>query len=141
VSSVLQRKADADEPADVNLSLRLILDLLHKPVCFGGILAVIASFLFQATALSNGALAVVEPVLVIELPITLILAGAILHRPMHRREWTAVLAITVGLAGLLYFLSPSAGTGVRVPALEWILGYRRHAGVRGRPGGSGPASG
>ncbi|MGH9064912.1 MAG: DMT family transporter [Acidimicrobiales bacterium] len=122
VSSVLQRKADKDESSEDNLSLRLIWDLLHKPVWFGGILAVIAGFLLQATALSAGALAVVEPVLVLELPVTLVLAGFVFHRPMHGREWAAVVAITAGLAGLLYFLSPSAGTGTRVPDLEWALG-------------------
>lgn len=122
VSSVLQRKADKEEPAEDNLSLRLIWDLLHNPVWFGGILAVIAGFLLQATALSRGALATVEPVLVIELPITLLLAGRLFHRRLHRREWTAVAAITVGLAGLLYFLSPSAGSGAHIPDLEWGLG-------------------
>lgn len=62
-------------PQKQNLSLRLIWSLFREPVWFGGILALIAGFLLQATALSGGELAVVEPVLVLELPATLILAS------------------------------------------------------------------
>lgn len=107
VSSVLQRKADRDEPAADNLSFRLIIDLFHKPVWFLGILGVIAGFLLQAAALSTGALAVVEPILVFELPVTLLLAGLVFHRRLHRKEWIAAFAITFGLAALLYALAPS----------------------------------
>lgn len=121
-SSVLQRKADREEPAEESLSPRLIWALLHKPVWFGGILGVIAGFLLQATALRNGALAVVEPILVFELPITLILASVVFRRRLHAREWTASLAITVGLAGLLYFLHPSAGNRAEVAWQTWAIG-------------------
>lgn len=121
-SSVLQRKADSEESSEDNLSLRLIVDLLHKPVWFLGILGVIAGFLLQAAALSNGALAVVEPILIIELPITLLVAGVVFHRRLHVREWTAALAMTVGLAGLLYFLSPSGGAGAGLSWYTWTIG-------------------
>ena len=40
VSSVLQRKANAQVPQKENLSLRLIWSLVHEPVWFGGVLAV-----------------------------------------------------------------------------------------------------
>ncbi len=121
-SSVLQRKADRAEPPDENLSLRLIVDLSHRPVWFGGLMAVIAGFLLQAAALRTGALAAVEPVLILELPATLLLAGVVFDRRLHLREWTATAAITVGLAGLLYFLAPAGGSGHRIPGLEWALG-------------------
>ncbi len=121
-ASVLQRRADAKEPDELNLSFRLILDLLRRPMWFLGVLAVIAGFLLQALALSQGALAVVEPVLVFELPVTLVLAARIFHRRLHKREWSAALAITIGLAGLLYFLAPSGGTSKGVPAMVWVVG-------------------
>lgn len=114
-SSVLQRKADREESAEDNLSLRLIVDLLHSPTWFLGILGVIAGFLLQAVALGSGPLAVVEPILIIELPITLVLAGIIFGQRMHGREWTAALAMTAGLAGLLYFLSRPAARAPPCP--------------------------
>jgi drug/metabolite transporter (DMT)-like permease len=121
VSSVLQRKANQAEPSDDNMSYRLIVDLLHKPVWFGGILGVIAGFLLQAAALSTGPLSAVEPILILELPVTLILAGFVFHRRLHRREWVAAAAITVGVAGLLYFLAPRGGSA-GIPGVEWGIG-------------------
>jgi drug/metabolite transporter (DMT)-like permease len=85
-SSVLQRKANRDVPRNQNLSWRLIWSLLQQPVWFGGILAICVGFLLQATALDSGDLATVEPILVLELPLTLILAARIFGQRMHGRE-------------------------------------------------------
>ncbi|MGI8761591.1 MAG: DMT family transporter, partial [Jatrophihabitantaceae bacterium] len=150
ISSVLQRKANQDQPDEDNLSAKLILDLLHDPIWFGGICGVIAGFLLQAAALANGALSVVEPILVFELPVTLFLGGIVFHRRLHRREWTAALGMTIGLAGLLYFLAPNARVHPSVPWPTWTLGIGVNlavvaalvvAGWRRHPrGGRGPPS-
>ncbi len=122
-SSVLQRKANQKVPQKENLSWKLIRSLLHQPVWFGGILAITIGFVLQASALGAGELAVVEPVLVIELPLTLILAARVLgSSAMGKREWGSTLAMTVGLAGLLYFLDPSAGRSDQVPLYVWLIG-------------------
>jgi len=121
-SSVLQRKANRTESAEDNLSWRLIVGLLHNPTWFLGILGVIAGFLLQAAALGNGALSVVEPILIFELPVTLLLGGVVFHRHLHSREWTAALAMTIGLAALLYFLSPSTGPVSGVGWATWAVG-------------------
>jgi drug/metabolite transporter (DMT)-like permease len=121
-SSVLQRKANREIPQTENLSWKLIRDLLHRPVWFGGVLAVIVGFLLQATALGTGELAVVEPVLVLELPITLIFASRLFGSRMRWQEWASAVAMTAGLAGLLYFLSPSDGQSGSVPLQAWLIG-------------------
>jgi drug/metabolite transporter (DMT)-like permease len=121
-SSVLQRKAGRRVPKGQNLSLRLIGSLLHQPVWFGGILAVTAGFLLQAAALGNGQLSVVEPILILELPFTLLLATRVFHARLHRREWGAAIAMSAGLAALLYALSPSAGKPEDVPWYQWVIG-------------------
>jgi drug/metabolite transporter (DMT)-like permease len=152
-SSVLQRKANRDTPQRESLSPKLIWSLAHEPVWFGGILAVIAGFLLQATALSNGQLSVVEPILVLELPATLILASRVFRTRMHKREWGSTVAMTAGLAGMLYFLSPSAGRTESVRWYAWIAGIglnlalvavmvawgRRRPAARGRDGGGSSA--
>lgn len=120
ISSVLQRKANRQASQRENLSLKLIWSLAHEPVWFGGILAITVGFLLQATALGNGQLSVVEPILVLELPATLILASRIFGTRLHRREWGSAAAMTAGLAGLLYFLSPSAGRTENVRWYTWI---------------------
>jgi drug/metabolite transporter (DMT)-like permease len=121
-SSVLQRKANREAPQKQNLSMKLIWSLAHEPVWFGGILAVIAGFVLQASALGNGELAVVEPLLVLELPATLILASRVFGSRLHKREWGSAAVMTAGLAGLLYFLSPSPGKTQNVRWYVWLLG-------------------
>lgn len=121
-SSVLQRKAGRQVPQGENLSLRLIGSLLHQPVWFGGILAVTIGFLLQAVALGNGQLSAVEPVLVLELPFTLLLATRVFHTRLHRREWGAVAAMAAGLAAMLYALSPHGGRPQQVTWYAWVIG-------------------
>ena len=121
-SSVLQRKANKRVPQSENMSLQQIGTLLHQPVWFGGIAAITAGFLLQATALGTGDLAVVEPVLVLELPFTLILASRVFHQHLGPREWLPAAAITAGLAGFIYLLAPSAGGAPRLHWYGWLAG-------------------
>lgn len=151
-SSVLQRKANRRVSRKENLSLRLIWSLLHQPVWFGGVLAVTAGFLLQAAALGTGELAVVEPMLVLELPVTLMLASRMFGTRLHRREWGATAAMTAALAGLLYCLAPSSGHAQGVPWYAWVTGIGLNlaviaaltawgrAGPAGKGGGDGRSS-
>ena len=125
VSSVLQRKANKRVPQSANMSLRQIRMLLHQPVWFAGIAAITIGFLLQASVLGTGQLAVVEPVLVLELPFTLIFASRVFRQRLGPRGWLPAAAMTAGLAGLLYFLAPSMGGPPRV---HWYGGL---AGVGG----------
>jgi drug/metabolite transporter (DMT)-like permease len=121
-SSVLQRKANKRVPQDENMSPRQIWVLLHQPVWFFGILAITAGFLLQATALGNGDLSVVEPVLVLELPFTLILASRVFGQRLGPREWLPTVAMAAGLAGLLYMLAPSTGGAPQLHWYGWLAG-------------------
>jgi drug/metabolite transporter (DMT)-like permease len=116
VSWVLQRKANREIPAKESLSWKLIRDLLHRPVWFGGIAAITLGFLLQAVALGTGALAVVEPILVIELPMTLLLGSRVFRHKIGAAEWVPIAAMTAGVAVLLFLLSPTAG---RTEAKTW----------------------
>jgi drug/metabolite transporter (DMT)-like permease len=128
-SSVLQRKANLEVPRSQNLSLRLIWSLMHEPVWFGGILAIIAGFLLQAGALASGQLAAVEPILVAELPFTLIMAAWVFRQRMGPWEWWPTLVMTAGLAGLLFFLSPSSGRPGSNRWYVWVGGITANLAV------------
>jgi drug/metabolite transporter (DMT)-like permease len=91
-------------------------------VWFGGIAAICAGFLLQATALGNGELSVVEPILILELPLTLILASRVFGQPMRGREWACAAAMTAGLGALLFLLQPSAGRSGNVSWYIWVIG-------------------
>ncbi len=121
IFSVLQRKANRDQPGGDNLSPRLVVDLLRNPAWFLGSCGVIGGLLLQAAAFSGGALALVEPIRIFKLSATLLLAGIVFHRRLSR-EWLSAAAMAVGLGGLLYFLSPSASHGGHLPALRWAIG-------------------
>ncbi|AEW97397.1 MULTISPECIES: DMT family transporter [Streptomycetaceae] len=120
-ASVLQRKANRELPSGHGPGPGLILVLLRRPVWCLGVLAVIAGFLLQATALAHGDLSVVEPILVFELPLTLLTASWVFGARLRSREWVPAIAMTAGLAALLYALDPSPGDALTVPWYEWVL--------------------
>jgi hypothetical protein len=114
VSSVLQRKANQEEPPDVPFGPRLLLHLLGRPVWLLGALSMIASFLLQAIALGYGTLSAVEPVLVVELPLTLILGAAVLHHPLPTRVWLSAAVMALGLGLFIGVLAPHGGDAGRI---------------------------
>lgn len=121
-SNVLQRSVDQDEPAELALSPRLILDLLHHKVWLAGLATVTLSFILQAAALAYGDLSFVQPIVVLELPLTLVLASLVYHRSLRRREWGAVAMMTAGLGILVVALVPHGGSASHVRPLIWALG-------------------
>jgi drug/metabolite transporter (DMT)-like permease len=120
-SNVLQRAANSREPSNLSLSPRLILDLVHRKEWLAGFGLVIASFLCQATALGTGELAVVQPIILLELPLTLFAAKLFLGAHLHAREWGSVALLTAGLGGLVGFLSPHGGSS-SPDNLAWEIG-------------------
>jgi drug/metabolite transporter (DMT)-like permease len=120
VANVLQRRAAALIPDEEELRLGLIRCLLRRPVWYAGMVALLGGFAFQATALNHDSLAVVQPLLIVELPVTLLIASAVFHRPLDRPDWLAVAAISIGLALALFAADPSEGTdNAALPV--WLL--------------------
>jgi drug/metabolite transporter (DMT)-like permease len=144
-ASVLQRKGARRERDGDGPSVRILVDLARQPVWLGGIGSVLLGFVLQAIALATGPIALVQPILVIELAFTLLLSSAVFHTRLSRREWTAVAGMSVGLALLLVALSPAARSAHHAATASWIVGttltavvivaltvaaYRGSAGVR-----------
>lgn len=121
-ASVLQRVAARREPDRRAWSIRLMWNLIRQPVWVGGIVAVTIGFLLQAVALGLGRLTVVQPLLVLELPFTLLLASVVFRTRLHAREWVAAAGMSAGLAALLYTLRPTGGDPNRVSLGSWLLG-------------------
>ncbi len=107
-ASVLQREATITQDDNAS-ALQLILGLARTPAWVGGIGAMAVGFLLQAAALATGPISAVQPILIVELSFTLLLAAAVFHRRLHRREWDAVAGMSIGLAVLLEALRPSGG--------------------------------
>ncbi|NKZ03847.1 DMT family transporter [Actinomadura latina] len=106
LASVLQRRVAKTAPEADAFKPALILDLLRSPMWLAGIGALIAAFVLQAAALSIAGLSLVQPLLAVELPFTMILIACLPPRGLDRVPWTAVILLSAGLAVLLFALSP-----------------------------------
>lgn len=120
-ASLLQRIANRDESADRRFSWGLVKDLFHKPVWFGGIGFMTLSFFLQAAGLGLATLAAVEPLLVLELPLTLLGARLWLNGPMDARARTGVLAMSCGTIALIAFLDPQQGDLTGISWQMWLI--------------------
>jgi drug/metabolite transporter (DMT)-like permease len=118
---VIQRITNRDEGAVRTLSLRLIVDLLHRPLWFAALGAVTLSFVLQASALRFGPLTLVEPLIAFELPLTFVGAMFVMHARLGSREWSSAIVMTVGLGSLVYFLDPHGGAKQASP-IAWTVG-------------------
>ncbi|WP_329530069.1 DMT family transporter [Streptomyces sp. NBC_01450] len=119
-ATVLQRRAAQDVPLSEGFHARLLIELLHRPVWLGGMAAVMAAACFQALALVDGALSVVQPIFVLELPFALLIGGLVLRRRVTRHGWIAVGCIAGGLGIALVAAAPSLGTDLPTTG-GWIL--------------------
>ncbi|MEO3812280.1 DMT family transporter [Sphaerisporangium sp. B11E5] len=120
VASVLQRTAARRVPARAAMRLSLLWALVRSPIWLGGIAALTLGFAFQAAALSQGGLALVQPVLISELPFTMILVSGVFHVRLGVRSWLAIVLLTGGLALLLFSASPQMGDG-GPDAAGWLM--------------------
>ncbi|HBF83951.1 MAG TPA: hypothetical protein DD420_29715 [Streptomyces sp.] len=118
-ASVLQRRAALNVPASDAMRLSLLGHLLRQPVWLGGIGLVIVAAVCQAVALATGPIAVVQPIFVIELPATLLLAGFVMRVGVPRPVWSGVAAVTLGLALGMASAAPVGGTE-EVRGAAWI---------------------
>lgn len=119
LATVLQRRAAQTVPLAEGFSGTLIARLARRPVWLAGIAAVICSAGLQALALVDGALSVVQPIFVLELPFALMIAGVVLRTALPRRGWAGIVCIVVGLGGALAAAAPSTGTR-QAPMDRWI---------------------
>jgi drug/metabolite transporter (DMT)-like permease len=74
IAAVLQRRAAAQVPAERSMHISLLADLIRRRVWLAGIGMVVVAAVAQAAALSTGPIALVQPIFIIELPVTLVLA-------------------------------------------------------------------
>ncbi|MFD6423086.1 DMT family transporter [Streptomyces sp. NPDC060198] len=119
-ASVLQRRAAVNVPDSAAMRLSLFGHLLRQKVWLGGIALVIVAAVCQAVALATGPIAVVQPIFVIELPSTLLLAGFVMRVQVPRQVWYGVAAVTAGLALGMASAAPGGGHDT-VRGTAWVV--------------------
>jgi drug/metabolite transporter (DMT)-like permease len=121
-ASVAQRRGATSVETTGGFDVRLIVRLARRPVWLLGVASMIAGFLFQLTALRYGPLALVQPILALELLLVfgyMAFAGRRRLRIKHR-DWLAAAAMSAGIAVFLRLASPSAGR-LHAPGMSWVL--------------------
>jgi hypothetical protein len=120
IAAVLQRKAAAQVPADKAMHLSLIRNLVGRRIWLAGIGLVIVAAVFQAAALATGPIALVQPIFIIELPVTLLLAVLVNRRSPRLLPWGGIAATTVGLGAGLACAAPS-GASESATGTTWVI--------------------
>jgi len=121
-ASVLQRKAAAQVPQKHSMHVSLLADLVRRRVWLAGIGMVIVAAVAQAAALATGPIALVQPIFIIELPVTLVLAAIAYHNKegLKRLPWRAIILTTAALGAGLAFAQPS-GAIDSAENVSWVL--------------------
>ena len=88
---------------------RLALYLVRQPLWLLGWAAAAGTFIFQALALHNGPMSVVQPLLVTELVFVLVLRRVWIHQDVAAAAWASVLVVCLALAVFLIAAEPSGG--------------------------------
>ncbi len=118
-ASVLQRRAAMEVPDSDAMRLSLMTRLVRQKVWLAGIGLVIVAAVCQAIALATGPIAVVQPIFVIELPLTLLVAGLVMRVRADAVVWSGVAAVTAGLALGMAAAAPVEGRDT-VEDFAWI---------------------
>jgi drug/metabolite transporter (DMT)-like permease len=143
VGNVMQRKASLEEPADRPFGFGFLLDIVRRPVWVLGFMGLVGSFVLQAVALSLGELSAVEPIITLEVPLTVLVASRVFEGHIGRAEWMSILVMTSGMILLVASLNPKPGDETHVAHLTYVLAGGGTAAAiltlvsasrRGRPG-------
>jgi drug/metabolite transporter (DMT)-like permease len=121
VANVMQRKASLEQPAQRPFGLRLLWDLVHRPIWLLGFAGMVASFVLQAVALGLGTLSAVETVITLEVPLTLLVASRVFKTRIGRGEWSGILIMTAGMIGLVGVLNPRPGDETNVAHATYAI--------------------
>jgi hypothetical protein len=99
--------------------MRLVISLLRSPLWLFGWVAAVSAFVFQAAALNNGELSIVQAALVTELVFGLGLRRLWIHQDVRAAAWISAAITCLGLAAFVLIDQPRAGTA-SPPAHTWL---------------------
>jgi drug/metabolite transporter (DMT)-like permease len=114
MANVMQRKSGLEQGSGRPFGPALLWDLVRSPTWLLGFFGLVGSFVLQAVALGLGQLSAVEPIITIEVPLTLLVASWVFGVSLHRLEWTGILVMTAGMIALVAILSPKPGDETNV---------------------------
>jgi drug/metabolite transporter (DMT)-like permease len=121
IANVMQRKASLQTAPDTAFGSKVMRDLVRNPTWLLGISGMVGSFVLQAVALGLGELSAVEPIITLEVPLTLLVASYVFQTRIGRQEWTSILVMTGGMIALVAALNPMPGNEADVNHTTYVL--------------------
>ena len=120
-ASVCQRLG-ASSNETTGFDVWLVFRLARRPVWLLGVASMILGFAFQLSALHYGALALVQPILAVELLFVFGYLAVVGSRrvKVKPRDWLAAAAMSAGIGLFLFLASPSGGR-LHAPGSSWWL--------------------
>lgn len=115
-----QHAAASSVEAHAAMDPRLILRLARRRAWLGGVALANGGFVFIASGIATGRLAIVEPIAATQVLFALLFAARASGRHLSRSEWTAAAIALTGLAGFLIVAAPTEGTSSS-PAVSWSV--------------------
>ena len=118
-AAVMQQESTQTVGCEKSLTPGLLLELLRRPKWILGGSAMLAGFGLQAVALSFGPVALVQPIVVLELAFAIPFGILRRHRRAGRREWAGIGSVMSGVA--IFLLAASPGRGIQdPPGTQWV---------------------
>jgi drug/metabolite transporter (DMT)-like permease len=108
LGAVLQQRAAIEAPAHAT-GLRLLLELVKRPVWLVGILSDTLGAIAQAAALGAGQLLIVQPLLASYVVFALPLGVLLTHQKVGRAAVLAAVSVAAGLTGFILLSDPGGG--------------------------------
>jgi drug/metabolite transporter (DMT)-like permease len=117
----LQQRPASEVPDRYAGRLGLLARVARRPAWVVGVIAEFAGFALQVAALRRGSLVVVQPLITTSLIFTIALVSSWSRERVSPAEWTAVVAVVVGLAGFLVIATPSERSSGVTTRTDWLL--------------------
>jgi drug/metabolite transporter (DMT)-like permease len=124
---VMQHIASIGDPRH-SKGWRFVRYLASNPLWLMGWVALAGAFVFQALALHNGAMSVVQPLLVTELVFALVLRWLWLHQAIRPVTWWAAVLTCLALALFIAMAEPSGGSALPTSG-AWVSATAAVAGL------------
>ena len=120
LAAVFQQRAAVAEPLEHSLRLRLLFNLLRRPLWLAGLACDVGAFVLQFYALDHGSLVLVQPLLVSGLLFALPLGALLSHERMRRSDWIGAALVVIGLSVFLIVAQPDRGSADAAPKV-WLM--------------------
>lgn len=117
-AAVMQQESTQTVPCAKSLTPGLLLELLRRPKWILGGAAMLCGFGLQAVALAFGPVALVQPIVVLELAFAIPFGIIRRHRRAGLQEWAGIGAVMTGVAIFLLAADPGKGIG-NPPTVQW----------------------